>query len=34
MITWLKQLLQRWRMERMYRKRLKKMRGRDPFIYK
>jgi hypothetical protein len=34
MFTWLKNLINRIRMERAYRKRLKEIRKQDPFIYK
>jgi hypothetical protein len=34
MINWLKRMLDRIRLEIRYRKKLKELRKRDPFIYK
>jgi hypothetical protein len=34
MINWLKRILDRIRLEIRYRKKLKELRKRDPFIYK
>jgi hypothetical protein len=34
MIQWIKNLINRVRLERQYRKRLKELKKKDPFIYK
>jgi hypothetical protein len=34
MIQWIKNLISRVRLERQYRKRLKELKKKDPFIYK
>ena len=34
MISWIKQLINRIRIEIRYRKKIKELRKRDPFIYK
>jgi hypothetical protein len=34
MIQWIKNLINRLRLERQYRKRLKELKKKDPFIYK
>jgi hypothetical protein len=34
MFNWLKSLINRIRLERQYRKRLKELKKKDPFIYK
>jgi hypothetical protein len=34
MIQWIKNLINKVRLERQYRKRLKELKKKDPFIYK
>tara|TARA_Y100000748_G_scaffold288577_1_gene273634 strand:+ start:3056 stop:3160 length:105 start_codon:yes stop_codon:yes gene_type:complete len=34
MITWIKNLIKKIKQERAYRKRLKELKKKDPFIYK
>jgi hypothetical protein len=34
MIQWIKNLINKIRLERQYRKRLKELKKKDPFIYK
>ena len=34
MFSWIKKILKNIKRERMYRKRIKELRKRDPFIYK
>ncbi|CAB4241660.1 hypothetical protein UFOVP71_198 [uncultured Caudovirales phage] len=33
MFTWIKNLIGKWQAARRYKKRIKEMRKRDPFIY-
>jgi len=34
MINWIKKKYKDWKMERLYKKRIKELKKRDPFIYK
>jgi hypothetical protein len=34
MIKWIKRLIDKIRLERMYKKKIKELKKRDPFIYK
>tara|TARA_B100001939_G_scaffold8799_1_gene8009 strand:- start:4994 stop:5101 length:108 start_codon:yes stop_codon:yes gene_type:complete len=34
MINWIKKKYKDWKMERLYKKRIKELKKRDPFVYK
>jgi len=34
MINWIKKKYKEWKMERLYKKRIKELKKRDPFVYK
>ena len=34
MIAWIKRKYMEWKMERLYRKKIKELKKRDPFVYK